>query len=287
MASTRQPQDDEGSKEATSGGAANEGNHVQAAQPVYKRLLYGAVVGSIQNLVVGPVMSFRHLKQRLVPPETYPTEIKTYKERPRLPVHLFFPKSYDRSSPRPLPLLLSIHGGGFVVGDPSDNDLWNSRFSEVHSALVIGLNYAKAPANPFPGPRQDLEVLIGAIFDDAELRPHIDTAKVGVMGFSAGGSLTMTVSQVPAVRDRVTAGIVPIYPVTDLSLSPAQKAETRRYKPGLGGTRGSMKDPLLPAAPLFDWSCESGAHLALPLPLLLPYPASTHVRWTKRTTTGG
>lgn len=283
MASTRQPQDDGTSKEATSGGAADHGNHVQAAQPVYKRLLYGAAVSSIQNLVVGPAMSFRHLKQRLMPPDTYPTEIKTYKERPRLPVHLFFPKSYDRSSPRPLPLLLSIHGGGFVVGDPSDNDLWNSRFSEVHSALVVGLNYAKAPGNPFPGPRRDLEVLIGAIFDDAELRPHIDTAKVGVMGFSAGGSLTMTVSQSPAVRDRVTAGIVPIYPVTDLSLDPAQKAETRRYKPGLGGTRGSMKDALLPAAPLFDWSCESGAQLGLPP---LPCPASIFLPWAERTTRG-
>lgn len=228
----------------------------QVAQPLLKRILYGVAVYSLQYLVIAPAMAIRGFRQRLSPDETHPTEIKTYKERPNLPVRIFFPKSYDRKSPRPLPLLFSIHGGGFVIGEPSDNDLWNRSFSETHSALVIALNYAKAPGNPYPGPRLDLEAQIAAVFDDSELKPHIDAAKVGMMGFSAGGNLTLTVSEVPAVRDRMTAGIVPIYPVTDLSVHRDLKAETRRYKPNLAGTRGSPKDTLKAVAPLFDWSCE-------------------------------
>lgn len=235
----------------------DEGKHVQLALPIHKRLMYAAATGSIQNLVLGPAMLARGLKERLAPAETAPTEVKTYKVRPKLPVRIFFPKSHDRKQqPRPLPLLFSIHGGGFVVGDPSDNDLFNSRFSDLHSALVIALNYAKAPGNPYPGPRLDLEALIAAVFDDAELKPHIDLANVAITGFSAGGSLTLTVSQVPAVRDKITAGVLPIYPVTDLSVGRDQKASTRRYKPELGGTRGSPKDLLLGLAPVFDWSCE-------------------------------
>lgn len=235
----------------------------QTAPPLSSRILYGVSVAALQNVVVGPSMVARNLYKRLRADETYPTEIKTYKQRPKLPVRIFFPKSYDRTAGaprRPLPLLFSIHGGGFVVGSVSDNDVFNSRFSEVHSALVIALNYAKAPANPYPGPRLDLEALIAATFDDAELAPHIDLAKVAITGFSAGGSLTLSVSQMPAVREKVTAGIVPIYPVTDLSVTAQLKSETRRYKPQLPGMRGSKKDFLVAAAPVFDWACEY--HLA-------------------------
>lgn len=229
---------------------------VKAAEPIHRRLMFGLATASIQNVVVGPAMTFRHLKQRIFPTDTNPTIVKSFECRPKLPVRIFFPKSYDRKSPKPLPLLFSIHGGGFVVGDPSDNDIWNFKFCEAHTALVIALNYAKAPANPFPGPRLDLEAQIAAVFADPELTPHIDPAKVAITGFSAGGSLTLTVSEVPAVREKITAGIVPIYPVTDLSLTPEVKAKTRRYKPKLGGSRGKDKDMLVGMAGMFDWSCE-------------------------------
>lgn len=262
-------------------GIASDGDQrVKAAEPIHKRLLFGLATGTIQNVVVGPAMTYRQLKQRIFPTETSPTVVKAFESRPKLPVRIFFPKSYDRNSPRPLPLLLSIHGGGFVVGDPSDNDTWNSKFSEMHSALVIALNYAKAPANPFPGPRKDLEAQIASIFADPELTPHIDPAKVGITGFSAGGSLTMTVSEIPAVRERVTAGIVPIYPVTDLSVTPEVKAKTRRYKPKLGGSRGKDKDLLVGMAGMFDWSCKFSypQDLGCVHQLTSPY---RHTRWSR------
>lgn len=269
--------------------ASDSDKRLKAAVPIHKRLLFGLATASIQNVIVGPAMTYRGLKQRIFPPDTNPTVVKTLASRPKLPVRIFFPKSYDRTSPRPLPLLLSIHGGGFVVGDPSDNDIWNSKFCEKHSALVIALNYAKAPANPYPGPRQDLEAQIADIFADPELTPHIDPAKVGITGFSAGGSLTMTVSEIPAVREKVTAGIVPIYPVTDLSITPEVKAKTRRYKPKLGGSRGREKDPLAGMAAIFDWSCTSSYSLPPPPPssldacnMLIPSPSLPSCRHSSR-----
>lgn len=240
-------------------------------KPLLTRVLYGLAVRTMQLLVVGPVMMVRHWKLGRSPPDEYPTIIKTYPSRPRLPVRVFFPKAYDRQSRSPpgLPLLLSIHGGGFVVGDPSDNDTWNHLFANQHNALVVALNYAKAPASPFPGPLADLEAQINAVFADEELIRHVDKARVGVVGFSAGGNLTLTVSQFPSVRDRVTAGIVPIYPVTDLGISPQQKALTRRYKPALHGARGATTDPLLKLADAFDWSYIPVGH-DLRDPLLSP-----------------
>lgn len=225
-----------------------------AAKPLLTRVLYTLAVNAMQLVVVGPAMAMRHWKQRRSPPDDYPTLIKTYPSRPRLPVRIFFPAAYDRQSQSPLPLLLSIHGGGFVVGDPSDNDAWNHLFANQHNALVVAVNYAKAPANPFPGPLSDLEAQINAVFADEELKPHIDPAKVGLVGFSAGGNLCLTISQFPSIRERITAGIVPIYPVTDLSITPQQKATTRHYKTALHGARGTTRDPLLALADAFDWS---------------------------------
>lgn len=241
-------------------------------KPLLTRVLYALAVNAMQLLVVGPAMMMRHWKQRRSLPTTYPTIIKTYPSRPRLPVRIFFPKSYDRTQSRStpgLPLLLSIHGGGFVVGDPSDNDIFNHAFANQHNALVVALNYAKAPGSPFPGPLADLEAQIDAVFADDELATHFDAAKVGLMGFSAGGNLTLTISQFPKVRERITAGIVPVYPVVDFSITPQQKASTRRYKPALHGARGATRDPLLSLADAFDWSYVPVGH-DLRDPLLSP-----------------
>ncbi|CAN8096323.1 unnamed protein product [Discula destructiva] len=239
---------------------------MQPAAPIHKRLLYTLTAAAIQKVLLPGVSTYRGVKERIYPPEIVPSAVKTFETRPGLPVRIFFPKSYDRSSPRPLPLLFSIHGGGHVLGNPSDNDSFNAQFSEEHSALVIALNYAKAPANPYPGQRQDLEAQIAAVFADAELTPHIDPAKVAVTGFSAGGNLALAVSEVPAVRERVTAGVVPFYPVLDYTVAHEDKAKTRRYKAKLGGSRGRQTDPLLMAAPVFDWAyLPTGQDLRDPL----------------------
>lgn len=249
----------------------NNGQVLKAALPLPKRVTYGVAIHAIQYALIGPALAARRLHERFFPAETHPTLIKTYKCRPHLPVRVFFPRSYDRTkTPQQLPVLLSIHGGGFVMGDPSDVDKWNSLFAYEHSALVVGLNYGKAPGCPYPGPRLDVEALIAAVLDDPELGPHMNKDKVGIMGFSAGGSLAAAASLSPSVRDRITAGCVPIYPVVDLSLPSVAKAPTRRYKPALGGTRGASSDFLLPFAPLFDWSyIPTGQDLRDPL--LSPY----------------
>ncbi|KUI65568.1 Acetyl esterase [Cytospora mali] len=237
------------------------GKQPYPAKPVLTRLAYAVCLYALQYLLSGPAMARRHWQQRRNPPETYPSIIKTYKSRPRLPVRIFFPKSYRYNDPAhsepplpPLPTLFTIHGGGFVVGDSSDNDAWNRIFANQHNSLVIALNYAKAPGNPFPGPLSDLEALITAVFADQDLAPLIKQDKAGIAGFSAGGNLALAISQFPTIRDKITAGIVPIYPVIDFSVDPEQKKDTRRYKSALGGSRGGDTDPLLAISAVFDWS---------------------------------
>lgn len=176
------------------------------------------------------------------------------------PSSIFFPPSYNptnttttTSSPK-LPTLLTIHGGGFTVGEPHDNDTWNRSFSQRHRFLVIALDYTKAPTGPFPTAIHDLEALIGCILSDGTL--PIDTARVAMAGWSAGGSLALSVAQLPAVRDRVRA-LVPMYPLVEHAPTRAggvAKASRRRYKPALGGFRAREGDFVLPMMSLFNWA---------------------------------
>ena len=112
---------------------------------------------------------------------------------------IFFPSSYDPTSAAVLPSLFTVHGGGFCIGHQRDDDEWNRAFADAHGVLVISLNYAKAPAAPFPTAPRDVEALLLAALADASL--PIDrttdgpTTRTAIAGFSAGGNLALAVSR--------------------------------------------------------------------------------------------
>jgi acetyl esterase/lipase len=184
---------------------------------------------------------------------------------------VFLPKSYSLGESRRLTTIFTIHGGGFVLGCPEDNDDWNRKFCTMHAMLVIALNYTKAPGSPFPVPVHDVEQLILASLEDESL--PIDRSRVAVSGFSAGGNLAMAVVQLPSMRNadgspRLQA-VVPLYPIVDFTISAEVKAKSRRYKPELGGFRARSADYLLGMAPKFNWAYLP-KHQDLQDPILSP-----------------
>ncbi|KAK1708431.1 hypothetical protein CaCOL14_008141 [Colletotrichum acutatum] len=219
--------------------------------PLLSKVRYGATAFAIQNFLVKPALFVRDVKAHVIPPENRPEIVKTYECRPYLPVRVFFPKCFDKTSKDKLPVLFTIHGGGFVLGTPNDNDDWNQTYASQHHSIVIGLNYAKAPGNPFPKPIHDCEELFLAALNDDSL--PLDRTRVSLAGWSAGGNLTLAVAQLETVRKHLTC-IVPLYPAADLSITGEEKAPTRQYKPELGGFRAKEKDFLQGIAPVFDWA---------------------------------
>ncbi|KAG5749187.1 hypothetical protein H9Q70_008165 [Fusarium xylarioides] len=189
-----------------------------------------------------------------------PDIVKTYNVRGHLPVRIFLPSSYEAGSSKTLPTLFTIHGGGFCIGSSQDDDAWNRSFSDTHSVLVIALNYSKAPAAPFPTGLDDLVSLYHAALDDESL--PIDKAnggRVAICGFSAGGNLSLGLSQRLLQSDHCTClprAAISVYGALDPSRSPEAKISTRQYKTdaSLGAPRTSARDLLLNMAPLFDWS---------------------------------
>lgn len=97
------------------------------------------------------------------------------------------------------PSVLSIHGGGFIIGS---YDMDDARFESWCSALgVIGISvdYRLAPETPYPGPLEDCYgALKWANDNSGEL--GIDPTRLGVYGVSAGGGLAAALTLL--VRDR-------------------------------------------------------------------------------------
>ncbi|KAJ6453121.1 Alpha/Beta hydrolase protein [Mycena sanguinolenta] len=218
------------------------------ALPFLRQLKYALIAFALQNIVGKAFHFYMGWKYYLSPPKIRPDVIKTYLCRPRLPIRVFFPQSAKPVSN--LPTLFTIHGGGFVIGQSTDNELWNRTFADTHSMIVVALNYAKAPGSPFPGPVYDIEALFVSTLADSSL--PIDSARVALAGWSAGGNLAVAASQLDTVRSRLHA-IVPLYPSLDRTVDGVTKARLRRYKPSLGGFRARPRDMLLNASVFFSW----------------------------------
>jgi len=117
----------------------------------------------------------------------------------------------------PLPLLVYFHGGGWVTGDLDTHD-GPCRFLAAHAgALVLSVDYRRAPEHPFPAAVDDaLAAMSWAAEHAAEL--GADRARIGVGGDSAGGNLAAVASRLAG-----ESGAPPpvlqllLYPVTDVS----------------------------------------------------------------------
>lgn len=115
----------------------------------------------------------------------------------------------------PLPLLLYIHGGGYITGVPEMAADCIKKFIETRPCVVIAPDYRKALTNPFPAGFDDCyNTLLWATREAETLGVVSD--KVMVAGHSAGGGLTAAVT----LKARNTGDVdiafqMPIYPMID------------------------------------------------------------------------
>lgn len=117
----------------------------------------------------------------------------------------------------PVPTLVFLHGGGFVIGDIDTHDDQVRWLVREVGAVVLSVGYRCAPQTPAPGPADDC--LAATRWAAAHLdRLGGDPAALVVAGDSAGGNLAAVVAQ-----DCRDAGGPPIaaqlliYPITDFS----------------------------------------------------------------------
>jgi acetyl esterase len=89
-----------------------------------------------------------------------------------------------RMTRSPRPVLLWLHGGGFVGGHLRDIEYAASGIAAASSVTVVSLNYRLAPENPFPAGLLDVHETLQWI------RENLDgDGRVAVGGQSAGAAL--------------------------------------------------------------------------------------------------
>lgn len=128
-----------------------------------------------------------------------------------LPIRLYRPQG----SEGPLPVVVWLHGGGWVVGDIESHDGLCRYLAKAGPLLVVSVDYRLAPEARSPAQQQD--TLAALHWTAANIATHGgNPERIIVGGDSAGGNLAALAAI--AIRDfggPKLAGQLLVYPVTD------------------------------------------------------------------------
>ena len=151
----------------------------------------------------------------------------------RIPARVYWPE--EPASARP-PLLVYLHGGGFVVGSVDIFDPLTRQLAARSGAIVISVDYRLAPRDPWPAAPDDAyAALVWAASNAGRL--GADPSRLMVGGDSAGGNLATVVALM--ARDRGTPALaaqILYYPVVDLGDNGTEWPSAVKFQDGYGGS---------------------------------------------------
>ena len=116
------------------------------------------------------------------------------------------------STQQPLPALLWMHGGGYVMGSAALDDAVCRYFADMLGIAVVAVEYRLAPEHQFPAPLDDcydaLTWLAG--------QPYVDPTRIAVGGQSAGGGIAAALALLADEREEVELAFQLLsYPMLD------------------------------------------------------------------------
>jgi acetyl esterase/lipase len=134
------------------------------------------------------------------------------------------------TSEEPMPAILFIHGGGYVMGAATQANAKLSRWCEELEAVVVSVEYRLAPEFPFPAALHDCFAVLKWMSSYAE-KLSINPSRIALLGESAGGGLAAGL----ALYARDHSEIQPvfqalIYPMLDPNnVAPASNGKEDTY----------------------------------------------------------
>ena len=130
---------------------------------------------------------------------------------PDVRVLVYIPKNVAR----PMPALLWIHGGGYVIGSADQDDMMVKNIVDQVGCAAVSVDYRLAPETPHPGPVEDCYAALKWLHDNAaEL--GADANRIAIGGASAGGGLSATLGLLTRDRGEVPLAFeLLIYPMLD------------------------------------------------------------------------
>jgi acetyl esterase len=127
-----------------------------------------------------------------------------------IPIRLYLPDCAG-----PCPVIVNIHGGGFVSGSLNMDNHRCTFLARRLRAAIVSVDYRLAPENPFPAALEDCHSALQWAASGMGGR-LFDAARIAVLGSSSGGNLAACAALLS--RDRRGPSIlaqVLIYPVCD------------------------------------------------------------------------
>ncbi|USP82409.1 lipase 2 protein [Curvularia clavata] len=203
-----------------------------------------------------------------------------------------------------VPVVLDLHGGGFIMGSPLEQAPYASMMSRELGAVVLSVSYRIGPFHQFPAAIHDAEDVLSAILDTngaseagkvlrqeihryysmvrsnaleknkGPIAPHLEYVKdivldpthLAISGFSAGGNIALNMA-------------LSVPPCPEMAMSPTTGPRSWAQHP----TRGDTLSPTLPTnrrATMLDDPFQAWPSLLPPpevqprmMPLLLFYPS--------------
>ncbi|WP_330182624.1 alpha/beta hydrolase [Nocardia sp. NBC_01503] len=169
------------------------------------------------------------LAARPAPPAVEPVPVAAVEDwlvpgpadAPEVPVRIYRPLDAENVPG----VVVFYHGGGFVLCDLDSHDKFCRVMANAAGALVISVDYRRAPDARFPAAAADAYAVLRWVADNAEALGG-DPARIAVAGDSAGGNLA-TVAALQA-RDNGGPDLVfqlLMYPMLDPACDTASYTE--------------------------------------------------------------
>lgn len=126
-----------------------------------------------------------------------------------IPMRLYRPSAHAT-----LPVVLFIHGGGFVFGDLDTHDALCRTLALQSGMAVAAVDYRLAPEHPYPAALDDCHAALRWLAANADAL-GLDAARIGLGGDSAGGQLAVATALKARDRGPPLRHLALLYPLVD------------------------------------------------------------------------
>ena len=169
------------------------------------------------------------LAQRGIPETTdaVTTEDRPYGEDPLQFVRIYRPVGVEGR----LPVIVYYHGGGWVIADVGTYDATPRYLAEALGAIVVSVEYRKAPEIKFPAQHLDAALAYAWTLNNLSDLGG-DPGKVALVGESAGGNLAVATAIL--ARDNEIPQpdhVVAIYPIANTDPALPSRTDSANAKP--------------------------------------------------------
>jgi acetyl esterase len=139
-----------------------------------------------------------------------------------------------QGSAGPLPAILYLHGGGWILGSWITHDLLTRRLAVEANAAVVFVEYSRAPEAKYPVQLEQCYAAAAWIREQAA-GGGFDSTRIAVAGDSAGGNMATVLTLMAKQRGSVQFVHQSLYyPMTDADAE--DSGSLRRFKDGPYGS---------------------------------------------------